>query len=206
MRQPKIVIVGAGPVGGSAARCAAVSIPGAKIVVADVARARAERRVLDLAHAAASRGRNRFYGKGATHYGIASAIARTREVIVHGTNLRRLEHRSACGAGSRHRRLQGRFADGCRIARGESPVFRHLVPRSGAARDLAGLRGRATVRQACARATSGQREAGYRRQRCIPGVMTGRRISASSMETDSSHRGGSIRLTASLVYGSNTCH
>jgi len=87
MRQPKIVIVGAGPVGGSAARCAAVSIPGAKIVVADVARARAERRVLDLAHAAASRGRNRFYGKGATHYGIASAIGRICQAIVHNTDL-----------------------------------------------------------------------------------------------------------------------
>lgn len=206
MRQPKIVIVGAGLVGRSAARFAAVPTPSAKIVIADVARARAEGHVLDLAHAAASRGHDRSYGKGATHYGIASAIARIREVIVHGTNFRRLAHRSACGAGSRHRRLQGRFAGGCRIAHGESRVLRHLLPRSGAARDLAGLRGRAAVRQACARAASGPREAGYPRQRCIPGVMAGLRICASSMETDSSRRARSIRLTASLVYGSNTCH
>ncbi|CAG9168139.1 L-lactate dehydrogenase [Cupriavidus laharis] len=61
MRQPKIVIVGAGLVGGSAALFAAVAIPSAEIVIIDVARVRAEGQVLDLAHAAAIWGHNRFH-------------------------------------------------------------------------------------------------------------------------------------------------
>ncbi|KWR75076.1 lactate/malate family dehydrogenase [Cupriavidus sp. IDO] len=61
MRQPKIVIVGAGLVGGSAALFAAVSIPSAEFVIIDVARVRAEGQALDLAHAAAFWGHNRFY-------------------------------------------------------------------------------------------------------------------------------------------------
>ncbi|MHC2148693.1 lactate/malate family dehydrogenase [Pseudomonas sp. 210_17 TE3656] len=61
MRQPKIVIVGAGLVGGSAALFAAVAIPSAEIVIIDVARVRAEGQTLDLAHAAALWGHNRYY-------------------------------------------------------------------------------------------------------------------------------------------------
>lgn len=60
MRQPKIVIVGAGLVGGSAALFAAVTIPSAEIVILDVERVRSEGQVLDLAHAAAFWGHNRF--------------------------------------------------------------------------------------------------------------------------------------------------
>jgi L-lactate dehydrogenase len=59
MRQPKIVIVGAGVVGGSAALFATVAIPSAEIVIIDVARVRAEGQALDLAHAAAFWGNNR---------------------------------------------------------------------------------------------------------------------------------------------------
>ncbi|SOY92507.1 L-lactate dehydrogenase [Cupriavidus taiwanensis] len=61
MRQPKIVIVGAGLVGGSAALFTALAIPSAEIVVIDLARVRAEGQVLDLAHAAAFWGHNRFH-------------------------------------------------------------------------------------------------------------------------------------------------
>ena len=61
MRQPKVVIVGAGLVGGSAALFAAVAIPSAEIVIIDVARVRAEGQALDLAHAAAFWGHDRFY-------------------------------------------------------------------------------------------------------------------------------------------------
>jgi L-lactate dehydrogenase len=60
MRQPKIAIVGAGLVGGSAALFAAVTIPSAELVIIDVARVRAEGQVMDLAHAAAFWGHNRF--------------------------------------------------------------------------------------------------------------------------------------------------
>ncbi|SPA43238.1 L-lactate dehydrogenase [Cupriavidus taiwanensis] len=60
MRQPKIVIVGAGLVGGSAALFTALAIPSAEIVVIDLARVRAEGQVLDLAHAAAFWGHHRF--------------------------------------------------------------------------------------------------------------------------------------------------
>lgn len=49
----KIVIVGAGLVGGSAALFCAYTIPGAEIVLIDVEPVRAEGQVLDLAHAAA---------------------------------------------------------------------------------------------------------------------------------------------------------
>ncbi|CAB3751307.1 lactate/malate family dehydrogenase [Paraburkholderia humisilvae] len=61
MRQPKIVIFGAGLVGGSAALFAAVTIPSAEVVIIDIARERAEGQVLDLAHAAAFWGHDRFY-------------------------------------------------------------------------------------------------------------------------------------------------
>lgn len=61
MRQPKIVVVGAGLVGGSAALFAAVAIPSAEVVIIDVARVRAEGQALDLAHAAAFWGHNRFF-------------------------------------------------------------------------------------------------------------------------------------------------
>ncbi|MGH8787797.1 MAG: lactate/malate family dehydrogenase [Cupriavidus necator] len=61
MHQPKIVVVGAGLVGGSAALFAAVAIPSAEVVIIDVARIRAEGQALDLAHSAAFWGNNRFY-------------------------------------------------------------------------------------------------------------------------------------------------
>lgn len=60
MRQPKIVIVGAGLVGGSAALFAAVAMPSAQIVIIDIERVRAEGQALDLAHAAAFWAHNRF--------------------------------------------------------------------------------------------------------------------------------------------------
>ncbi|ADG17536.1 L-lactate dehydrogenase [Paraburkholderia atlantica] len=60
MRQAKIVIVGAGLVGGSAALFVALAIPSAKVVIIDVARVRAEGQALDLAHAAAFWGHSRF--------------------------------------------------------------------------------------------------------------------------------------------------
>jgi len=53
MHQPKIAIVGAGLVGGSAALFAAATIPGARIVIIDLERVRAEGQALDLAHATA---------------------------------------------------------------------------------------------------------------------------------------------------------
>ena len=59
MRQPKIVIVGAGLVGGSAALFAAVAIPSAQIVIIDLERVRAEGQALDLAHATAFWGHER---------------------------------------------------------------------------------------------------------------------------------------------------
>lgn len=61
MRQPRIVFVGGGLVGGSAALFTAVAIPSAEIIIIDAARGRAEGQVLDLAHAAAFWGHNRFY-------------------------------------------------------------------------------------------------------------------------------------------------
>jgi len=61
MRQPKIVVVGAGLVGGSAALFAAEAIPSAEVVIIDLERVRAEGQVLDLAHSAAFWGGNRFY-------------------------------------------------------------------------------------------------------------------------------------------------
>ena len=60
MRQPKIVIVGAGLVGGSAALFASVAIPSAQIVIIDLERLRAEGQALDLAHAAAFWGQDPF--------------------------------------------------------------------------------------------------------------------------------------------------
>jgi len=53
IRQRKIVIIGAGLVGGSAALFTAYSIPGVEIVLIDIEPVRAEGQVLDLAHAAA---------------------------------------------------------------------------------------------------------------------------------------------------------
>ncbi len=61
MRQPKIVVVGAGLVGGSAALFAAGAIPSAEVVIIDLERIRAEGQALDLAHSAAFWGGNRFY-------------------------------------------------------------------------------------------------------------------------------------------------
>jgi len=60
MRQPKIVIVGAGLVGGSAALFTGVAVPSAQIVIIDLQRVRAEGQALDLAHAAAFWGHDRF--------------------------------------------------------------------------------------------------------------------------------------------------
>lgn len=60
MRQPKILIVSAGLVGGSAALFCAHATPSAEIVVIDIEPVRAEGQVLDLAHAAAMWGHNRF--------------------------------------------------------------------------------------------------------------------------------------------------
>lgn len=60
MRQGKIVVVGAGVVGGAAALFAAVAVPSAQIVMIDVERVRAEGQVLDLAHASAFWGHDRF--------------------------------------------------------------------------------------------------------------------------------------------------
>lgn len=59
MHQPRIVIVGAGLVGGSAALFAAATIPGAQIVIIDLERVRAEAQALDLAHASAFWGHDR---------------------------------------------------------------------------------------------------------------------------------------------------
>ncbi|MFA7291052.1 MAG: L-lactate dehydrogenase, partial [Rhodocyclaceae bacterium] len=60
MRQPKIVIVGAGLVGGSAALFTALAIPSARIVLLDIEKIRAEGQAMDLAHAAAFWGHDRF--------------------------------------------------------------------------------------------------------------------------------------------------
>jgi L-lactate dehydrogenase len=59
MRQARIVIVGAGLVGGSAALFTAVAIPSAEIVIVDIERVRAEAQALDLAHATAFWGNDR---------------------------------------------------------------------------------------------------------------------------------------------------
>ena len=64
MHQPKIVIVGAGLVGGSAALFAAATIPGARIVIIDLERVRAEGQALDLAHATAFWGHDRVQAGG----------------------------------------------------------------------------------------------------------------------------------------------
>jgi L-lactate dehydrogenase len=53
IRQPKIAIVGAGLVGGSAALFAAYAIPGAEVLIIDVEPTRAEGQAFDIAHAAA---------------------------------------------------------------------------------------------------------------------------------------------------------
>ena len=82
------------------------------------------------------------------------------------------DHRSARGPWAGHRRLQGRFAGRRRAARGPPGLLRHLLPRSGAGPDAARrLRGGADVRAQGARAPSGQREAGDRRQ--LPGRLGG---------------------------------
>jgi L-lactate dehydrogenase len=60
MRQGKIVVVGAGVVGGTAALFAAVAVPSAQILMVDLERVRAEGQVLDLAHASAFWGHDRF--------------------------------------------------------------------------------------------------------------------------------------------------
>ena len=53
IRQPKIAIIGAGLVGGSAALFAAYAIPGSEIVIIDVEPTRAEGQAFDISHAAA---------------------------------------------------------------------------------------------------------------------------------------------------------
>jgi len=59
MRQPKIVIVGAGLVGGSAALFSSAAMPSAEIVIVDIQRVRADAQALDLAHATAFWGHER---------------------------------------------------------------------------------------------------------------------------------------------------
>jgi L-lactate dehydrogenase len=59
MRQPKIVTIGAGMVGGAAALFTAVAVPSAEIIIIDLERVRAEGQALDLAHAAAFWGHDR---------------------------------------------------------------------------------------------------------------------------------------------------
>lgn len=75
MRQPKIVIVGAGLVGGSAALFTAVAIPSAEIVILDIERVRAEGQALDLAHATA------FWGHDRVHAGDYEAT-RNADIVV----------------------------------------------------------------------------------------------------------------------------
>jgi L-lactate dehydrogenase len=75
MRQPKIVIVGAGLVGGSAALFSAVAIPSAEVVIIDLERVRADAQALDLAHATA------FWGNDRVHAG-EYADARHADVVV----------------------------------------------------------------------------------------------------------------------------
>jgi len=59
MKRPKIVIVGAGTVGGTAALFTALAVPSAQIVLVDVERVRADAQALDLAHAGAFWGHDR---------------------------------------------------------------------------------------------------------------------------------------------------
>jgi L-lactate dehydrogenase len=75
MRQPRIVIIGAGLVGGSAALFTAIAVPSAEIVIIDLERMRAEGQMLDLEHAAA------FWGHGRFHAGDYEA-ARDADIIV----------------------------------------------------------------------------------------------------------------------------
>ncbi len=60
MRQPKIVIIGAGLVGGSAALFCAQALPSAQIVLVDMEKVRSEGQAMDLSHAAAFWGHDRF--------------------------------------------------------------------------------------------------------------------------------------------------
>lgn len=53
IRQPKIAIVGAGLVGGSAALFTAYAIPGSEVLIIDIEPTRAEGQAFDIAHAAA---------------------------------------------------------------------------------------------------------------------------------------------------------
>jgi L-lactate dehydrogenase len=75
MRQPKIVIVGAGLVGGSAALFTTVASPSAEIVIIDLEPVRAGGQALDLAHAAA------FWGHDRVRAG-SYADARNADVVV----------------------------------------------------------------------------------------------------------------------------
>lgn len=61
VHQPKIVIVGAGLVGGSTALFTSYTVPGAEIVMIDLEISRAHGQALDLAHAAAFWRSARFY-------------------------------------------------------------------------------------------------------------------------------------------------
>ena len=82
------------------------------------------------------------------------------------------DHRSARRPRPGHRRLQGRFAGRRRAARGTSGLLRDLLPRSRAGPDAARrLQRRAAIREEGARAASGERQAGDRRQ--LPGRLGG---------------------------------
>ncbi|OLL31178.1 lactate dehydrogenase [Burkholderia sp. SRS-W-2-2016] len=82
MRQPKIVMVGAGLVGGSAALFIAAAVPSAEIVIIDLERIRAEGQVLDLAHAAAFWGHSGFVAGDYEHAHDADIIVITAGVGV----------------------------------------------------------------------------------------------------------------------------
>ncbi len=64
MRQPKIAIVGAGLVGGSAALYTSVAVPSAEIIIIDLEPVRAEGQALDLGHAATFWGHESVYAGG----------------------------------------------------------------------------------------------------------------------------------------------
>jgi len=75
MRPPKIVIVGAGLVGGTAALFTATALPSADLLIVDIERVRAEAQALDLAHAAA------FWGLDRVHAGDFDDV-RSADIVV----------------------------------------------------------------------------------------------------------------------------
>jgi L-lactate dehydrogenase len=76
MRRPKILIVGAGMVGGAAALFCAATIPSAEVVILDLERVRSDAQALDLAHATA------FWGHDRVHAGDWSAATDADIVVV----------------------------------------------------------------------------------------------------------------------------